>query len=1010
MAISCVYCGASHPNASEVRACWARQVEDSTPTGPAALHPEVAADPELAADPALAPNPLAAQPGPDALGRNLVVLAGAPIPEAWAAAPVETITAAVLADPEPIVARLRDRAAVRHRTVFALHTPLPRDRPPLSVESRMLHELGPQFEMSLDALHHLVWSNSIDATEPECSRWAPGDRAIQLGAQPAANGLVGDVVLADGRTAWLDGGPLTHFGDLLQGAEVVPMLAIEHGSLVPLGPNEPGPTAGELAPDQHAAVTHPGGAARIIAPAGSGKTRVLTERARHLLTRWRVPAGAVCLVSFNTRAQAEMRERTRDLPGLQVRTLNSLALAIVNGTHPFVPRRTAARRTIDEPDVRRLLDRLVKVPKRRNTDPTAPWIDALSVARLGLADPVEVEARYDGDVAGFADVYPQYRDELRRENALDFDEQIVGAIEVLLTDPAARIAAQRSCRLLLVDEFQDLAPAHLLLIRLLAGPALQVFGVGDDDQTIYGYQGADPAWLIHFASLFPGSGDHPLEVNYRCPEGIVAAADRLLRRNRHRVQKRIRAARVGEIGWRSVAADNTLAATVGAVREAIAAGRTPGEIAVLTRVNALLAPVQVALHGSVPVQGGVGREFTQRTAVRATLAWLRLAAGEWRPDDLAEALRRPSRPLHPNVIAWVGETRDLAGLSRLADRLRTPRDADRVASFGVDIERLRQMVEQGKSTAAVVGVLFHDLGLAGSVSTLDLNRQGMNRGAQNDDLTALEQLATLQPDASRFPAWLAESLDRGRGDGDSDGVTLATVHRVKGQEWPMVVVHEASDAQFPHRLAEDIEEERRLFHVAITRASAEAIIVCPLAGPSPFIRELSTEPSERDLRAEPAAPVSPSRKVADATSSSPLRDKARVIAVPGLVLVDQGTEWVVEAVSPAGADARHDPATRQFRTGSKVATAGGASGELTPRSDTDPLEQSVRAFDLLRTLRRRLAQGKPAYTVFDDATMERLALALPRDLAAVARVQGIGPAKLEQYGDAILTIVEDAIG
>ena len=142
-----------------------------------------------------------------------------------------------------------------------------------------------------------------------------------------------------------------------------------------------------------------------------------------------------------------------------------------------------------------------------------------------------------------------YRQALAREDAVDFDEQVQLAIELLLGDAAVRATARRACGVLLVDEFQDLAPAHLLLVRLLAGPDGAVFGVGDDDQTIYGYNGADPAWLIDFAELFPGAGMHPLEVNYRCPGGVVEVADRLLRHNRRRVAKTIRSAKPGEVGW-----------------------------------------------------------------------------------------------------------------------------------------------------------------------------------------------------------------------------------------------------------------------------------------------------------------------------------------------------------------------------------------------------------------------------------------------------------------------------
>ena len=188
-----------------------------------------------------------------------------------------------------------------------------------------------------------------------------------------------------------------------------------------------------------------------------------------------------------------------------MRTLNAIALAIVNGSSPFAAQ-PSTMATIAEADVRRIIGRLVEFPRKRNSDPVALWIEALSLARLGLREPSDVEALYDGDVDGFAAMLPRYRDELSRSRSVDFDEQIVRAIELLLTDVPTRLAAQRTCRVLLVDEFQDLTPAHLLLIRLLAGPDGCVFGVGDDDQTIYGFNGADPQWLIDFADYFPSAG------------------------------------------------------------------------------------------------------------------------------------------------------------------------------------------------------------------------------------------------------------------------------------------------------------------------------------------------------------------------------------------------------------------------------------------------------------------------------------------------------------------------
>ncbi|MEJ7801579.1 MAG: ATP-dependent helicase, partial [Ilumatobacter sp.] len=692
------------------------------------------------------------------------------------------------------------------------------DGVPASVDEREPLELGPGHSFDLDELHHLVWSNSVDARTPEATHWWAVDRAIELGAVLASGGDA-DVVGPDGEALWLDGGPIG-LTEPIDGTDVLHVVQLEHGRFVTPVSND---SVAELAPDQLEAVTHRHGSARIIAPAGSGKTRVLTERARHLLTNWQIPTGALTLVAFNKRAQQEMQQRTADLPGLHVRTLNAIALAIVNGSAPFAPQRRRWK-TIDEPDVRRLLGKLVQTPKRLNTDPIAPWIDALSLIRLGLVSPRDAEARYAGDVDGLADVWPLYRVALDRESAVDFDDQIYRAIEVLLTQPAARRVAQRVCRLLLVDEFQDLTPAHLLMIRLLAAPGAAVFGVGDDDQTIYGYNGADPSWLIDFATWFPHADNHPLEVNYRCPAGVVDVADRLLRHNRRRVDKVIRAASCDPGGYTVIQGDDPVAASRTAVEQAIASGAPPRDVAVLTRVNATLVPIQVALTSvGVPVSGGVGTEFVERTAVRAALAWLRLARGSsFSASDIGEALRRPSRGLSPRLRDWAGEQDDLAGLERLATRLSNDRDTTKINDFVVDLSTLAGAFRRQQTTTEVLDLLIDKIGLGGAVATLDNGRQGMNRSAQGDDLLALRQLATMHPEVATFERWLVGQLGTRR---DPGGVVLSTVHRVKGQEWPHVVAHLVDVDQYPHRLSEDVEEERRLFHVAITRCSEQVTIV-----------------------------------------------------------------------------------------------------------------------------------------------------------------------------------------
>jgi DNA helicase II / ATP-dependent DNA helicase PcrA len=1002
MAISCVYCSGTHQTPAQVKQCWATQQGDWKPDT-AGISPRAE---DIPSGPASAPplSTLTLRVPPPALGRHVIVGPGRAAPAGWGHAPRLVVDSVALAAPQAALHQLRDAAHRRSSLVIELTVAF--DEPPASVTSDPAHVVGPRHEFPLDELHHLVWANAIDARDPAHPRWWLVDRALRLGA---VHGGAADIERADGTPLWLDGGPV-RFTEPIGGVAVVHAAAVEHGSLLPPLGNE---CAAELAPDQLAAVTHRDGAARIIAPAGSGKTRVLTERARHLLRAWQLPPSAVSLVAFNKRAQEEMRGRTADLAGLQVRTLNAIALAVINGTPPFAPQ-PRQWRTIDEPEVRRIIGDLVSFPKRRNTDPVAPWIDALSLVRLGLVDPAEAESRYEGDVSGLVETYPAYLRALERAGVVDFDGQIHRAVHLLLTDAQARAAAQRASRLLLVDEFQDLTPAHLLLVRLLSAPGGAVFGVGDDDQTIYGYNGADPAWLIDFASLFPGAGFHPLEINYRCPADVVDAADRLLRHNRRRVSKTIRAATDGA-GLVVSSSDDPVSDSVRRVSAALEAGCPSADIAVLARVNAVLAPVQVALtaHG-VPVNGGVGLEFAERTSVRAALAWLRLAtaacgrpARAFAAADLSEALRRPSRPLHPRIGDWVAEQTDLEGLARLAGRLTKPADAERVEAFADDISRLQELVASSATTAEILSALVDDIGLGGSVATLDTSRRGMNRSAQGDDLGALRQLARLHHDPAAFEPWLRQHLAVRR---DPAGVMLATVHRVKGQEWPHVVVHLADADQYPHRLADDVEEERRVFHVALTRASRHVTVVSG-ERPSRFIDELITEPSE----SPPVLPVTTPERVPQrsgrgrpAIPDHPLLDRSTVVVAPGMVIVDMGTEWTIERVEPEGVVARSGAATRRFPVGTRVATLGRQQGALRLADGATP-GVSARIFDELRRFRERVRGGKPAYTVFDDKTLAAIAMAVPTGLEALVQVRGVGPAKLEQYGDDIVAMVESVI-
>ncbi|HEY0519906.1 MAG TPA: HRDC domain-containing protein, partial [Ilumatobacteraceae bacterium] len=293
------------------------------------------------------------------------------------------------------------------------------------------------------------------------------------------------------------------------------------------------------------------------------------------------------------------------------------------------------------------------------------------------------------------------------------------------------------------------------------------------------------------------------------------------------------------------------------------------------------------------------------------------------------------------VASWVAEQASVDGLHRLAARLNTPRESERVVAFAADIEMLRTLAASGATTAQILTRLHDSMGMASTLSTLDTHRKGMNRAAQSDDLTAVTQLALLQPEPASFESWLRSELRR---TSQNDGVTLATVHRVKGKEWPIVVVHHADADQFPHRLATDVEEERRVFHVAITRARSRLHVV-PGARPSPFIEQSLRLPDPADLVAARAAPRSTPR---EPIRSTPPADK--------------------------------------------------------PGRDLSPAESAL--FEELRSVRRHLAAGKPAYTVVSDQTLHEIARQRPTTLATLGHIKGMGPVKLERYGDALIAAVE----
>jgi DNA helicase-2/ATP-dependent DNA helicase PcrA len=737
---------------------------------------------------------------------------------------------------------------------------------------------------------------------------------------------------------------------------------------------------------------------------------VLTERIRHLLVDRSYEPGLVTAVAYNVMAADQLRDRTAGFRPT-IRTLNSLGLNVCS--------RRGQWRVAEEPFCRDVLSGLVKTARKVGTDPLAPYLDALATIRLGLVPPEKAEDLHP-DAAGIAAAFPAYRRALHDAGRLDFDEQIYHAVELLLADPDLRAEVRADARTLLVDEFQDLTPAHLLLIRLIAGPAADVFGVGDDDQVIYGYAGADPGFLIDFGTYFPGAATYDLQVNYRCPPAVVAAARTLLGHNRRRIAKTIRPSApseaAGGLAVRPLGTGDMGPATVELVQQWAEAGVAYSDMAVLTRVNSSLLPVQILLQqAGIPYRPAVGPWILERAGTAAALAYLRIAADPGRISraDVRATVRRPSRKISPKVIDMLARDattslRSIRGLAQwLEDKDAFVKDADRVEGYAADLEALAGAVAQpGATTAEVLRFIRDTTGLGEAMDTLDASKGALDRSSNGDDLAALLQVAPLQPDPAGFERWLQRALAApgDRGDSGETGVHLATVHRVKGREWPKVVVFGADAGLFPHRLAGDVEEERRIFHVAVTRARDEAVVLADAAGPSPFVEELHRPAPERPftMPAPPPAPV--------ARPAGRAKGKAVSAAEPAFAAVTGAEITLTGGLQATIKEVRRGEVLLETATGSTV-VGFGAAIRVDGRNVrlTAPEQRVADGVAALKAWRTALArkEGKPPYVYLSDAHITDIAERDPDTVARLARCKGIGPGKLDAYGETILALLGD---
>ena len=596
-----------------------------------------------------------------------------------------------------------------------------------------------------------------------------------------------------------------------------------------------------LNPEQRAAVTLPHQSALILAGAGSGKTRVLTTRMAWLIQTGQVSPQGLLAVTFTNKAAREMLTRLSALVpintrGLWVGTFHGLCNRLLRAHHREA-RLPPLFQILDSGDQ---LSAIKRVMKAMNLDseryPPKNVQHYINGHKEEGQRPSAIEP-YDAMSRVLHDVYGAYEAQCQKEGVVDFAELLLRSVELLQTNELLREHYRSRFSFVLVDEFQDTNRLQYVWLKLLAGPQSAVFAVGDDDQSIYGFRGAEVGNMRDFERDYGLKEVIRLEQNYRSYGNILDAANALIRNNQSRMGKNLwTEAGAGE-PIRIYEAYNELDEArfvVEQVKSLQSEGMALTDVALLYRANAQSRVLEHALFGAgigYRVYGGL--RFFERMEVKHALAYLRLAAN---PDDDGAFLRVVNFPprgigARSLEILQSAAVASNTSLHQLAVALggQTPqRGLTPSGKAGAGIKTFLQIIERLQTAADAVPleelmvVMLEESGLTAHYRT---EREGADRVENLEELVSAAAGFEHETELSDLAAFLSHaSLEAGEheaGPGD-DALQLMTVHSAKGLEFKAVFVCGLEEGLFPHENSlnevDGVEEERRLMYVALTRA------------------------------------------------------------------------------------------------------------------------------------------------------------------------------------------------
>ncbi len=614
-----------------------------------------------------------------------------------------------------------------------------------------------------------------------------------------------------------------------------------------------------LNPEQRAAVEHFEGPILALAGAGSGKTRVLTNRIAHLIEEHGVDPAAILAVTFTNKAAGEMRNRVRNLlgqepAGMWIGTFHSIGARLLRRHAPrlgWSPNFSIYDSDQSLREIKRVMDRL-NIPQKR-WHPEAVR-SAISGAKNQMVNPEEyTRLAADAFTQVVADIYPQYQNAMKEQNAFDFDDLLVKPVELFMHVPEILNVYRQRFKFVLVDEYQDTNHAQYKFLELLSREHENLMVVGDDDQSIYGWRGADIRNILDFEKDFPDTRIVRLEQNYRSTGNILAAANRVIAQNQKRKGKTLRTeAGPGDLLTKVECLDERDEAEwiVSEIekRLAEASSRTPRDFVVLYRTNSQSRAMEEALiRHDVPYQIIGGTRFYERREIMDVLAYLRLISNPRDAGAFDRIVNYPRRGIGDTsktaLLGWAAEQRigplEAAARAEQIPGLRGAAVNSLVAFAGL-IQRYTALAAHIK-VGELLEKLIEEIGLVDALR--EEGPEGDDRVENVKELVAsahasaefAEDNETAEDKAEGdftpldlFLQRVSLIADVDRHDPDAKAVTLMTLHNAKGLEFPFVFIAGLEDGLFPLARAYDepdmLEEERRLFYVGITRGEEKVYL------------------------------------------------------------------------------------------------------------------------------------------------------------------------------------------